>query len=994
MSQNGVFLQFLNKTRKIAGKTRKITAVYDKSLSRERFAKDALATGQPLVLDHYRVHQKLGQGSMGIVYEAWDTIAEKWVALKIMKFGFPRSEHDLHRFRKEAESIAKLNHPGIVRFYSWGSIEGTHYYTMDLVEGWTLDAWVNRTNPSVNRCISTFRKVVQAIEYAHQNGVIHRDLKPGNIMVTENHEPQVMDFGLAHDESKPISLTVAGTLLGTPFYMSPEQAEARMSDIGPHSDVWSLGVILYEALTGYLPFTGRNIYEVLYSLLHGDPISPRRINSHIPRSVEAVILKCLEKNSNHRYSKAAFLEEDLQACLEKRPISIQTRGFFQTIRKKFQRKKRVSFEAFSVEREARRKAESTREQLEKKVERELRREWSVVFEDDFSDPNVESRWEVLGGNWIVKDGTIGLQGGYPQVMYLKQAAAGDVRLECICHSEEEAAGELSCFLSAVPTVPHIQSCNTGYMFQYGALSSGRLLLARNDRFVLERTGEHVVGKKTYHLRAERSGARLSFWVNQQLQYEWTDPEPLDGYERSLVGLYFWRSNICIHQVRVSQLSTPLKEDLLDVGQRLLARHHYQAAKDLFTEVKTFATEPERIDRARKGIEHVTKIIQLSEQLPKIREDLSQYWRDPLVQLNKDRLLVRISGGNLGHLKPLEKLPISELHCSITGTTDLEALKAMPLKVLNANKNQIQEADALQEAPLESLQLSGNRLTRIDFLKGLPLNTLTVDANNIEDLTPLKGLSITNLRISRNPIKDLKALEGLPLTELRVERTLIETLDGLQGTNLRTLSCMSNQITDLSPLEGLPLSELYANDNPLRSIAPFHQKCITKFCFDDEFIPVSELEEMSEVYSQKPQFSDTARMIQALLAFRRHDVEKLKSIAIPIGKRRYLYISRRLSYAAAESACKEFGGNLATYDNGFEARILRGFQNVGPSDAWIGLKVIQGKPQWVNGNPYRPVFGDRWAKDILSDGGVLWNRGLCRSNLVATEKRAFFIEWQD
>lgn len=973
-------------------KTRKITAIYDKSLSRERLSKDTLATGQLMVIDHYRIHKKLGQGAMGIVYEAWDSVAEKWVALKVMKSGFPRSEHDLHRFKKEAESIAKLNHPGIVRFYSWGSIEGTHYYTMDLVEGWTFDAWVNRTNAGVDRCISTFKKVVQAIEYAHQNGVIHRDLKPGNIMVNESHEPQVMDFGLAQDESRPVSLTVAGTLLGTPSYMSPEQAEARMSDIGPHSDIWSLGVILYEVLTGYLPFTGRNIYETLYALLHGDPLAPRKINSHIPRSVELVILKCLEKNPSNRYSKAALLEEDLQACLEKRPISVQNPGIFQRIRKKFQWKNKVSFAAFSLEKEARRKAESTREELEKKVEREIRREWCKVFEDDFSDPQIEARWDVLGGDWKVKDGKLWLKGGFPQVMFLKQAIAGDVRLECICHSEE-AAGEVSCFLAGVPTMPPIQSCNTGYMFQYGALSSGRLLLVRKDRIITERVSDNVIGKKVYHLRAERMGAHLSFWVNNQFQFEWTDPEPLDGYERSLLGLYFWRSNICVHQVIVSQLSTPLKEDLLDVGRRLLAGHHYHAALDLFHEVKKFSSEPNRRAQAQDRIDYTKKVIQLSERIPEIKSRLSQYWADPVVLLNKNHLLVKISGSNLSHLEPLEKLPISELYCSRTGTSDLSALRGMPLRVFSADHNNIKIADALRDSPLETLEMRGNSLTSLDFVKGLPLKQLSVGSNQITDLGPLKGSTLETLRISGNSIKDLTPLSGLPLLELRADSTQIESLDGLQETKLRVLTCSSNRLTDLFPLETLPLTELFVHNNPLKSIAPFQRRPLARFVFDDELIPVSELEELEEYYREKVEYPELRRNIQALLAFRRRDVGTLKSIAECVGEKRYLYISRRLSYQEAETVCRELGGNLATYENGVETKILRSLQSISPLSAWIGLRVIQKEIRWITGKPYEPLFGDRWQEPI-SDGFALWGRNLIRTNASPLERHPFYIEWRD
>ncbi len=207
----------------------------------------------------YRILKSLGEGAMGSVYLAHDTQLDRKVALKIPKFDAKSETKHIDRFLREARSAATLNHPNICPVYDVGEIDGTHFMTMAYINGHTLQDFVNPEKPQRDRNVANVvRKIALALHEAHINGLVHRDVKPGNVMVDPRNEPIVMDFGLARqiDEEDDARLTRDGAILGSPAYMSPEQVEGKADALGPHSDLYSLGVILYELLTGNLPFQG------------------------------------------------------------------------------------------------------------------------------------------------------------------------------------------------------------------------------------------------------------------------------------------------------------------------------------------------------------------------------------------------------------------------------------------------------------------------------------------------------------------------------------------------------------------------------------------------------------------------------------------------------------------------------------------------------------------------------------------------------------------
>jgi TolB-like protein/tetratricopeptide (TPR) repeat protein len=291
----------------------------------------------PREFGDYELLEEVGRGGQGVVFRAWQKSLNRTVAVKIIGIGQFTTNAHLKRLRREAAAAAKLNHPGIVPVYEVGEHDGTYYFSMRFVEGDCLDDVVSRGLISVQQAAELIAKVARTVHYAHEHGILHRDIKPGNILLDANGEPHLTDFGLARLVEPGSTVTGSLEVMGTPSYMAPEQAVGNNAAVSSATDVYGLGAVLYELLTGHPPFAGGTTYETIHLLLDSEPRQPRLWNPKVDRDLSAVCLKCLEKNPRHRYSSALELAEDLARWLRHEPILAKRSGFFAHARKWVQR---------------------------------------------------------------------------------------------------------------------------------------------------------------------------------------------------------------------------------------------------------------------------------------------------------------------------------------------------------------------------------------------------------------------------------------------------------------------------------------------------------------------------------------------------------------------------------------------------------------------------------------------------------------------------------
>src|SRR6516165_4371115 len=281
----------------------------------------------------YELLEEIGRGGQGVVYRARQKSLNRTVALKVIGLGQWATEAHLKRFRREAEAAASLDHSGIVPIYEVGERDGSCYFSMKFVEGGQLDAVVRREPMPLRRAVELIVKVARTVHYAHEHGILHRDIKPGNILLDSKGEPHLTDFGLARLVETESTVTRTLEVLGTPSYMAPEQAAAKNTELSSATDVYGLGAVLYQLLTGHPPFAGGTTYETIKLLLDTEPRPLRSLNPKIDRELSTICLKCLEKDPNRRYHSALALAEDLEHWLKHEPIQAKPSGFFTHVRK-------------------------------------------------------------------------------------------------------------------------------------------------------------------------------------------------------------------------------------------------------------------------------------------------------------------------------------------------------------------------------------------------------------------------------------------------------------------------------------------------------------------------------------------------------------------------------------------------------------------------------------------------------------------------------------
>jgi serine/threonine protein kinase len=307
-------------------------------------------------LGDYTLRRQIGRGGMGVVYDAWENSMNRSVALKVLPAAIAADRKAYTRFMREAQAAGQLAHPNLVPVHAAGFKEDTPYYAMELIDGETLaqvlpkirDADPGSETPFgpkdhvdyFTKLARAFADVAEGLQHAHAKGVTHRDIKPSNLILDHEGRLRVLDFGLARLEGQE-SLTASGDFVGTPLYMSPEQARRRKIPLDHRTDIYSLGATLYEMLAGRPPFKGKDHQDTLSQIIERDPVEPGRVNQRVPRDLETVALKCLRKEPGDRYATAEALAEDLRRFASGEPVVARPQGRWEKFRRRIARRRRV-----------------------------------------------------------------------------------------------------------------------------------------------------------------------------------------------------------------------------------------------------------------------------------------------------------------------------------------------------------------------------------------------------------------------------------------------------------------------------------------------------------------------------------------------------------------------------------------------------------------------------------------------------------------------------
>ncbi len=271
----------------------------------------------------FELLQEVGRGGMGVVYKARQKALDRTVAIKMILATHLASPEHIRRFYVEASAAARLRHPNITQIHDVGQQYGQHYFTMEYIEGESLAQRIARQRLSFDAVVRLLGIVARAVDHLHSQGVVHRDLKPSNILLDRDEQPYVTDFGLAKVFVPGSEATTTGVIAGTPSYMAPEQASGHSSEVGPAADIYSLGAILFELLTGEPPFHRENPLDTLLDILGREPRYPRQLNPRVPHGLELICLKCLAKSPADRYRSAAALADDLERFARHEPLSVR-----------------------------------------------------------------------------------------------------------------------------------------------------------------------------------------------------------------------------------------------------------------------------------------------------------------------------------------------------------------------------------------------------------------------------------------------------------------------------------------------------------------------------------------------------------------------------------------------------------------------------------------------------------------------------------------------
>ncbi len=830
----------------------------------------------------YKHLTQLGSGGMGLIVQVFDETLGRDVAMKVMRGSSTRQNI---RFVSEAQITGQLEHPNIVPVHELGVDKaGRSYFTMKLVRGRSLAEVLNdkpEQKPGQWFLINMFINICNGIDYAHAKRVIHRDLKPDNIMVGEYGEVMVMDWGLAKnlsdqhsdnaDERSASSVdeifsdtagdasshnTLDGSIIGTPAYMSPEQAQGKIKSVDGRSDIYALGGILYEILTGHPPVNCKTLDETIHAAAHGHIPPPESHQNDLPPELAAICMKALRYNPDNRYQTVADLREDVLGYLDGRSISAKIDSLPEQIAKFYRRHRAICSISilaatlviaafiFSAIITSSIKKEQELVQLENKelvaaketLETELyentkpiwREVWSTHFDKTKLQPydkdwNCHTGWDShlhitskylrhLPKNIISleQDGLKIMPERVAPLHLIRNAAYhGDMRIIYRVTWHEGTDGGFNAILRG-------SHYSHGYIFNIGGWGNTSTRILRADgnesRPLAESTWIPSSGT-TYLVVAQISGNTLSLTINDQELLSVTDENGiLGGDEFNKCGLYFNNTSCTLHDVTIEERAPSQLTDILDIADHFLSLREYRTAIMLYRDILLTANlSKDRKRRANEGLENATINNKIRAGLKTWRDQLINHgWKKEHFQLyhNADGLSLRLLAPISSNLTPLIKPKIIPLNRLIAGPS----LTNSSIKTL-------------AELPLHHLTISDNKhITTLEPLSNAKLKTINItNCSKLKDLGPLRLSKLIHADLSYTQISSLDNLSKMPLQSLMLDNTLVTDLSPLAATpqsTLTTLSLAYTGITSLAGIENCKLEQLFINGTSLSSLSTF------------------------------------------------------------------------------------------------------------------------------------------------------------------------------
>lgn len=788
-------------------------------------------------LGPYLIEEREAIGGMGVVLRAVDTRDNVQVAIKLLHSGEGISERDRERFRIEARASQRLQHPHIVPVREVATYAGRDVIVMSFIHGRTLDRWVEEERPGPARIALLMEDVSRALHYAHELGLVHRDVKPSNILVDGRNHAFLTDFGLARDLDNPDGVTLRSEAIGTPPYMSPEQSRNDAGQIGPQTDIWSMGVVLYHALTGKLPFAGETVYQTFDAIVNRDPAQPHRVDHTIPRPLSAVTMRCLEKVRGQRYQTARALADDLMRFAAGATVVARTPSLRRVVVRRL-RRNWLLFAMLLVL-----LAVIAGVARWRWIEHQQRwGQWTEMAVEDFRDGAIEhhdmrmynatlstSRPPSLtSGGLIFRDAA---EPGPDWLWIQNPGLTGDLRIELELEiGAIDDAIEVA-FNARHERLPRFWFGPRGFAVKVQSGASSATMLGRMPEPGFFRSSitstRGLRSQAVQTLMITRRDGRIEVEADGERLLDYDDPLPAPAGAHRGIGIRAWQATTRLRSVRVHRLTVPPRPSPLLAGDSLLSNGHHHDAATAYLSLADAQADP---SVAQLALVRAYIALQEAPQpdesvLAGIRSRVSLRFPESPYQVQLDQADALRYWRTGQHAKALEAL---------AAVLDEQPRSRLLFQMLDHVRPRLAPADATRFLELVAQSPAH---PRFDF-----------SSMGLVDISPLAGLELVRLNLSDNPVSDLSALTGMPLRQLILNATNVVDLEPLRGMPLQELALDQSKVVDLGPLAGMHLQRLHARQLAIDDWAPLaHQTSLLSLNLNDSnFVETSLLASMSKL----------------------------------------------------------------------------------------------------------------------------------------------------